>query len=93
MDTVVIPPDDEANTSTSNISLTSLAGSLSHSRFLCHLLEFDDAKILLDCGICDRRVEFATQDPAELERESIRYLDRLKECVVPPVYYYLGVDC
>lgn len=59
-----------------HISLTSLAGSQSTSRFLCHLLEFDDAKILLDCGISDRREEFGYDD---YRQERVDYLERLKE--------------
>jgi hypothetical protein len=42
----------------SSISITPLSGSQSGSRALCHLLEFDDAKILLDCGINASREEF-----------------------------------
>lgn len=78
-----VDPSDapEASTSTSatsSIRITPLSGSQSTSRALCHLLEFDDAKILLDCGINPRREEFTYEDWTADRRE---YLERLKEWV------------
>ena len=61
-----------------SISITPLAGSQTASRSLCHLLEFDDAKILLDCGINDRREEYTYDD---FSQDRIEYLERLIEFV------------
>lgn len=64
-----------------DIALTPLAGSqTSTSRFLSHLLEFDDAKILLDCGINDRREDYLSRDDAaRVDAERKAYLQRLTE--------------
>lgn len=75
--------DVEASSSRSHpaasISITPLAGSqTSSTRALCHLLEFDDAKILLDCGINSSREEFSYDDHSS---DRIEYLDKLRECV------------
>lgn len=71
-----------------DIALTPLAGSqTSTCRFLSHLLEFDDAKILLDCGINDRREDYLSRDDAaRVDAERKAYLQRLTECVRFGVY-------
>ena len=62
-----------------SISITPLAGSqTSSTRALCHLLEFDDAKILLDCGINSSREEFSYDDHSS---DRIEHLEKLRECV------------
>lgn len=68
---------DEAASEAASIRITPLSGSQTSSRALCHLLEFDDAKILLDCGINDRREEFTYDD---FKQDRIEYLEKLKEC-------------
>jgi Cft2 family RNA processing exonuclease len=64
------------SSSSASISITPLAGSQTSSRALCHLLEFDDAKILLDCGINDTKEEFTYDD---FKQDRIDYLEKLKE--------------
>lgn len=77
------PAETSASTTSqaAEIAITPLAGSRSStSRFLCHLLEFDDAKILLDCGIVDRREEYLTGDElANVDFDRREYLRHLKE--------------
>jgi hypothetical protein len=66
-----------ANSSNASICITPLSGSQTGStRALCHLLEFDDAKILLDCGINAHREEMTGES---YEDDRIEYLDRLRE--------------
>lgn len=70
---------DRTATSSPSISITALSGSqTSSTRALCHLLEFDDAKILLDAGVNSSREEFSYDDHSS---DRIEYLDRLRECV------------
>lgn len=66
-------------TSTASICITPLSGAQTgSSSALSTLLEFDDAKILLDCGINPHREEMVSEN---YEQDRIEYLDRLKECV------------
>lgn len=66
--------------SAASICITPLSGAQTGStRALCHLLEFDDAKILLDCGINAHREEMSGENYTQ---DRVEYLDRLKECVL-----------
>lgn len=65
-----------------SICITPLSGAQTGStRALCHLLEFDDAKILLDCGINAHREELSGENYTQ---DRVEYLNRLKECVYLP---------
>lgn len=66
-----------ASNTTASICITPLSGAQTgNTRALCHLLEFDDAKILLDCGINAHREEMSGESYTQ---DRVEYLNRLKE--------------
>lgn len=72
-------PTREDTENSASICITPLSGAQTGStRALCHLLEFDDAKILLDCGINAHREELSGENYTQ---DRVEYLNRLKECV------------
>lgn len=77
-----VDDDGPAAAASASICITPLAGSqTSSSRALSHLLEFDDAKILLDCGINSSREEEYEFSYDDHSADRAEYLARLRECV------------